>query len=192
MAGVQNRVDGKMAAVLGRTLSQIEDACARVSAASGLVVEVANHNEERQVVVSGQSVAVDLLIEDLEREPETRATVLRIGGPAHSSLMGEAAEDFARFLDKFTFRTPRTELLSGSDARPYRSGEDVRRQLGAQLVHRVVWVEVMHQIARRGVTQTWELGPGRVLSGFVERALPGTRAYRANDWDAFAAALAKW
>jgi [acyl-carrier-protein] S-malonyltransferase len=192
MAQVQDRVDGKMAAVLGRTLAEIEDLCVSVAALTGLVLEVANHNEERQVVVSGQSAAVDLLICLLEEQPGTRATVLRIGGPAHSSLMGEASHAFAEHLRQFIFRGPQVELISGSTARAYISGEDVKRQLSAQLVHRVLWVDVMLEIARRGVTHTWELGPGRVLTGFVERAMPHAQAYRANDLPAFVDAAEKW
>lgn len=192
MAGVHERVDGKMAAILGRTITEIELACADIERETGLVLEVANHNEDLQVVVSGQSAAVDRLVEDLNHDPVARATVLRIGGPAHSSLMGEVAEDFGRYLEQFTFRDPEIELLSGSNARPYRSGEDVRKQLGAQLVNRVAWVDVMHEMGRLGVTDTWELGPGHVLSGIVTRSLPETRSYRANDWPAFAEAVEAW
>lgn len=192
MARVHERVDGKMAAILGRTLAEIEAACANIAHDTGLVIEVANHNEERQVVVSGQSAAVDILVDQLEQGVDTRTTVLRIGGPAHSSLMGAATEEFSQYLNQFTFRCPRVELISGSNAQTYRSGADVRKQLSAQLVHRVVWVDVMKEIAGRGVTKTWELGPGRVLTGFVERALPATHAYRANDWQAFTEAAERW
>lgn len=192
MAEVQSRVDGKMAAIIGCTLDEVERVCASVRRRTGEVVEIANHNEERQVVVSGQSAAVDLLVAELDALPDTRATVLRIGGPAHSSLMQGAAADFARYLERFTFSAPKVELISSSTARSYTSGADVRRQLGAQLVHRVVWVDVMREMSRRGVTRTWELGPGRVLTGFVERALPDARAYRANDLEAYTDALAAW
>ncbi|WP_410634901.1 ACP S-malonyltransferase [Amycolatopsis sp. cmx-4-83] len=192
MAEVQRRVDGKMAAIVGRTLEEVERLCDVVRRRLGQVVEIANHNEERQVVVSGQSPAVDALIAALDEADDVRTTVLRIGGPAHSSLMEGAAREFDRYLDRYEFRCPTIELISSSTAEPYRSGADVRKQLGAQLVHRVVWVDVLRELGRRGMTATWELGPGRVLSGLVERALPRTRTFRANDPTAFADGVRAW
>ncbi|MFC9754069.1 ACP S-malonyltransferase [Streptomyces sp. NPDC056921] len=192
MAEVQHRVDGKMAAVIGLAIEQVERACADVRRDTGEVVEIANHNEPRQVVVSGQSAAIDDLVRRVTTRPDARATVLRIGGPAHSSLMESATADFVGYLRRFGFRSPQTPLLSGSTAAPYTDGEEIRRQLGDQLVHRVRWVDVMAELERRSVSQTWELGPGKVLSGFVQRALPGVRTYRSHDLPSFLDGVAGW
>ncbi|MFJ7592842.1 ACP S-malonyltransferase [Streptomyces sp. NPDC097617] len=192
MAQVQEQVDGKMAAVLGLSIEQVERACARVRADTGEVVEVANHNERLQAVVSGQTAAIDLLVERVTTMTDARATVLRIGGPAHSSLMGSATADVVEYLQRFDFRPPRVPLISGSTAALYASGEEIKRQLGDQLVHRVRWVDVMAELKRLSVSRTWELGPGKVLSGFVQRSLPGVPAYRANDLPSFLAGVTGW
>ncbi|MFE6838726.1 ACP S-malonyltransferase [Streptomyces sp. NPDC057705] len=192
MAQVQEQVDGKMAALLGLSIEQVERACAQVRSDTGEVVEVANHNEPLQAVVSGQTAAIDLLVERVTTMTDARATVLRIGGPAHSSLMGSATADFVEYLERFDFRPPRVPLISGSTAALYASGEEIRRQLGDQLVHRVRWVDVMAELKRLSVSRTWELGPGKVLSGFVQRSLPGVSTYRANDLPSFLAGVTGW
>ncbi|MGL5828729.1 MAG: ACP S-malonyltransferase [Angustibacter sp.] len=192
MAHMHQRVDGKMAAILGCTLPEIEAQCALASAATGAIVEVANHNEERQIVVSGQVAAVDALLERLATQPDVRTTVLRIGGAAHCRLMDAAVEVFARYLRRFTFREPTVDIISGSTGRSYRSAADIRDQLSAQLVRRVQWVGVMAEIERRGGSQTWELGPGKVLTGFINRNLPGLRTFRSHDVPSFVEAAHRW
>nr|AAP69579.1 putative malonyl-CoA acyl carrier protein transacylase [Streptomyces griseoflavus] len=192
MAEVQHKVDGKMAAVIGLAIGQVEEICEQVRSETGEVVEVANHNEPLQVVVSGQCAAIDLLVQRVATATDVRTSVLRIGGPAHSSLMGSVAGDFVEYLRRFDFCTPKTMLISGSTAEPYASAEEIRHQLGRQLVHRVRWVDVMAQLERLGVAQTWELGPGKVLSGFVQRSLPQVRTYRANDLPSFLAGVTGW
>jgi len=192
MAKVQEQVDGKMAAILGLTIEQVERACAQVRSDTAEVVEVANHNEPLQAVVSGQTAAIDLLVERVTTMTDARATVLRIGGPAHSSLMEGATADFVEYLQRFDFRLPRVPLISGSTAALYESGEEIKRQLGDQLVHRVRWVDVMAELKRLSVSRTWELGPGKVLSGFVQRSLPGVPTYRANDLPSFLAGVTGW
>ncbi|PTH88346.1 malonate decarboxylase subunit epsilon [Streptomyces sp. A244] len=192
MAEVHDEVDGKMAAIIGLTIEQVEEICEQVRSDTGEVVEVANHNEPRQVVVSGQSAAIDLLVRRVSTVTDARGSVLRIGGPAHSSLMGSATEDFVVFLQRFDFCPPKTMLISGSTAEPYATGEEIRRQLGDQLVHRVRWVDVMAKLKQLSVARTWELGPGRVLTGFVQRSLPEVRTYRANDLPSFLAGVKGW
>ncbi|MFJ5730040.1 ACP S-malonyltransferase [Streptomyces paradoxus] len=192
MAKVHDEVDGKMAAIIGLTIEQVEEICEQVRSDTGEVVEVANHNEPRQVVVSGQSAAIDLLVQRIGTVTDARGSVLRIGGPAHSSLMGSATEDFVMFLQRFDFCPPKTMLISGSTAEPYANGQEIRRQLGDQLVHRVRWVDVMAKLKELSVARTWELGPGRVLTGFVQRSLPEVQTYRANDLPSFLAGVKGW
>ncbi|MEV4316695.1 ACP S-malonyltransferase [Actinocrispum sp. NPDC049592] len=192
MAQVQQRVDGKMAAIIGCRIEQVERICDQVREDTGEVVEVANHNEPLQAVVSGQSNAIDQLIKHFDAMTDVRVTVLRIGGPAHSSLMGSATPDFVDYLRRFGFQKPKVTLLSSSTAEAYRSGAQIKHQLGDQLVHRVRWVDVMAELRRRLVSQTWELGPGKVLSGFVNRALPAVRTFRANDLASFTAGVVGW
>ncbi|MCX5339775.1 ACP S-malonyltransferase [Streptomyces atratus] len=192
MAEVQHRVDGKMAAIIGLAIEQVERACEQVRCDTGEVVEVANHNEPLQVVVSGQSAAIDDLVRRITTMTDARATVLRIGGPAHSSLMGSATADFVEYLQRFDFCSPQTPLISGSTAAPYASGEEIKHQLGNQLVHRVRWVDVMAELKRLSVSRTWELGPGKVLSGFIQRSLPEVQTYRANDLPSFLAGVTGW
>ncbi|MGJ3560469.1 ACP S-malonyltransferase [Streptomyces sp. INA 01156] len=192
MAEVQHKVDGKMAAVIGLTIERVEEICEQVRSDTGEVVEVANHNEPLQVVVSGQSAAIDLLVRRVTTVTDARGSVLRIGGPAHSSLMGSATGDFVEYLRRFDFCTPKTMLLSGSTAEPYATGDEIEHQLGRQLVHRVRWVDVMARLERLSVSHTWELGPGKVLTGFVQRSLPEVQTYRANDLPSFLAGVKGW
>ncbi len=192
MHQMQQIVDGKMAAVLGGQLGEIEEYCTQVMAVHGGIVEVANHNELRQIVVSGHSSAVDALLELLSGEEHIRTAVLRVGGAAHSSLLERAVSVFSRYLKRFSFKAPTADLISGSTGQSYVSGADISRQLSEQLVRRVEWVAVMAEMERRGVSRTWEFGPGKVLTGLVQRGFPGMPTFRSNEIAAFVEGADNW
>ncbi|HEY0167797.1 MAG TPA: ACP S-malonyltransferase [Jatrophihabitans sp.] len=189
MASVHARTDGKMAALLGCPLIEVEQLCAQVVNECGLVVEVANHNEPDQVVVSGQSAGVDRLLELVTAAGAERVTTLRIGGPAHSSLMSDVAGPFAEFMQSLPFRDPTVELLSSATAGPLRTGAEVRQVLSSQLVQRVRWVETMQALVTVGVGVGVEVGPGKVLSSLVARNQPAIQVYRTNDDLTFSTAV---
>ncbi|MEU2394622.1 ACP S-malonyltransferase [Streptomyces sp. NPDC007369] len=181
MNSVTEQVAGKMAAVVGLTLDQVEGLCARAGAETGEVVEVANHNDVTQVVISGRVGAVDRLVELVREAGADRVVVLEIGGPAHCSLMSGIEADFSAALDSVEFRDPLVPVYSGSGGAVVTEAGQAKEFLLRQLTGRVLWTDAVRAMSADGIDRFVEVGPGKVLSGLCGRLAPGARTLRTND-----------
>jgi len=153
---------GTMLALLGAG----EDAAERLAAAHGVVV--ANLNAPGQVVLSG---AVDALAaaRAAARAAGLRALDLGVAGAFHSPQMATAVAPFAAALRRVAWRTPRIAVLSCATARPF---ADPAVELAAALTLPVRWTDTLRALARRGVDDFVDAGPGDVLAKLVRRTLP--------------------
>lgn len=158
---------GAMAAVLGLDDAAVAAACQE--AAQGAVVEPVNFNSPGQVVIAGETAAVNRAIAAARVRGAKRAVVLPVSVPSHSSLMRKAAERFAQQLAKVEVRPPRLKYISAVDAAVHTDPDDIRALLTRQLASQVRWVDTVRAIAGAGVTQIIECGPGKVLTGFSKR-----------------------
>ncbi|MEU5373891.1 ACP S-malonyltransferase [Streptomyces sp. NPDC005951] len=181
MASVTERVPGKMAAVVGLELAAMEELCAKAAAESGQVVEVANHNDFTQVVISGQTEAVNVLLDLVRGAGANRIVVLEIGGAAHCTLLGIVEQEFAEVLGKVEFRDPVVPVVSSVTAEPVTSGDAARACLLRQLTGRVNWTDTVQYLTAAGVGRFVEVGPGRALGGLCRRISPGVKTYRTGD-----------
>ncbi|MEV6948288.1 ACP S-malonyltransferase [Streptomyces sp. NPDC051172] len=174
-------VPGRMAAVVGLELPVVEDLCARAAAETGETVSVANENAPTQVVVSGETSAVDRLLALVRSAGADRIVILEIGGPAHCSLMGGVQGEFASALDEVEFRDPVVPVYSGTTGAPVTGGAHARECLAGQLTGRVRWTTVMSRMAADGFDRFVEIGPGKVLGGLCRRIVPEATVHRTND-----------
>jgi [acyl-carrier-protein] S-malonyltransferase len=181
MAGVNARVPGSMAAILGLGLADVEALCLQAAEESGQIVEVANDNEPTQIVVSGQVAGVARAIELAKAAGAARAVLLEVGAPFHCSLMAEIEEQFAAALAAVEFREPRVELVSSVTARPLAGADEVRRVLQRQLTGRVRWTGTVERMAGSGVGRFVEVGPGKVLGGLCRRIAPDVPVHATYD-----------
>lgn len=165
MAAAGERAPGAMAAIIGLPLAAVERLCVQAAERTGQVVEVANDNGPRQVVVSGQSASVQVVMTLAIEAGAAKAVELDVGAPFHCALMGGAEEEFAAALAEVKFRDPRREIVSSVTAAPLRSGAEAARTLRRQLTARVRWTETVGRMSAEGVRAFVEVGPGKVLSG---------------------------
>ena len=167
--------DGKggMAAVLGLDNEQIAQVCADASSAG--VVEPANFNAPGQIVIAGETAALEKAIELAKAAGAKRALPLSVSGPFHSSLMKPAAESFRTDLNAVQWRAPAFPVYHNAGTSPA-TLETVTERLEAQLYSPVDWagaVEAIRPMAEQGV----EIGPGKVISGLnkrIDKSLPVT------------------
>lgn len=178
MATVGTTTPGAMVAIVGLDAARVEELCA-ASADRG-VVEVANYNEPRQTVVSGQADAVEEVSRLAAEQGADRITHLDVSAPFHCGLMRAIEDEFAAELDRHTFRTPRTPVISSVSGERVRTGDESRALLRRQLAEPVLWTRVL-EAARTGFTVQVEVGPGRVLSGLANRAGLGIPTRSTND-----------
>ena len=134
-------------------------------------VWVANHNGEKQVVVSGDPDSVKRLGE-AAREKGGRAIPLRVSGAWHSPLIHGAEEPFRRVLETIAFAEPKKSILFNVTADSEVNPDTMKENMACQLVSPVRWYDTMMHLMDDGVTRFVEVGPGKVLSGIARKTVP--------------------
>ncbi len=158
---------GAMAAILGLVVDDVEALCR--DAAEGQVVEPANLNSGRQVVIAGHREAVDRACKLAKERGARRALPLAVSAPFHSTLMKPAALELAKDLESTAFRDLDVPLFTNVDAEPITSGAAARDALVRQVVSPVRFEAIIEAMASAGVDRFVEVGPSKVLSGLVRK-----------------------
>ncbi len=170
---------GAMAAILGLDDDTVRKACD--SAAQGEVVEAVNFNAPSQVVIAGHKAAVERGAAAAKEAGAKRAVMLPVSAPFHSSLLEPAAQRLSQFMARTTLRIPRIPVVNNVDVATVTEPAAIRHALARQACNPVRWVEVIQAMARAGVTDVAECGPGRVLAGLTKRIEPGLRGHAITD-----------
>jgi len=181
---------GAMAAVLGLGDEEVIAACAQTRKETGRVVEAVNFNAPSQVVIAGESVAVEAACAALKAAGAKRTLPLPVSAPFHSSLLAPAGERLADALARLTLRTPSIDVVNNVDARVERSPEAIASALVRQAYHPVRWVECMRAMLHSGVDTVIEMGPGKVLAGLAGRIDRSLRVFSVYDPSTLEEALA--
>src|SRR5690349_12771725 len=163
---------GAMAALLGMEL----DAAAAVAAeaAQGEVCQVANDNGGGQVVVSGNTSAVERAVEIAKAKGAKRAMMLKVSAPFHCALMQPAADAMAEALGKATVKAPVVPVVANVLAAPITDPQEIVKRLVEQVTGTVRWSECVTAMANAGVKTFYEVGAGKVLTGLLKRIADGT------------------
>ncbi len=160
---------GAMAAVLGASPEEVEEACAWARADTGKVVTPANYNSPRQTVIAGDAAAVEIACSKARREGAQRTIPLPVSAPFHCALMAPAAEKLALELSRVRFSDVDPPVVTNVEAEPNRDGSRVAELLETQVTAPVRFTDMVRNMASLGVTTMLEIGPGRVLTGLVAR-----------------------
>ncbi|SLN54664.1 ACP S-malonyltransferase [Roseisalinus antarcticus] len=158
---------GGMAALLGL---DFETATAVAEeAAQGEVCQAANDNDPGQVVVSGHIAAVERALEIAKAHGAKRAVMLPVSAPFHSALMQPAAEVMAEALGGVDIKVPVVPVVANVTAEAQSEPAMIRELLVRQITGAVRWRESVAWMAGQGVTDLWEIGAGKALSGMARR-----------------------
>jgi len=156
---------GAMAAILGLDDETIINICEQAEG----IVQAVNFNSPGQVVIAGETEAVNAAIELAKEAKAKRALPLPVSVPSHSSLMKGAAEKLAGKLAEIDSQLPEVPVFHNVTAKPTNSIEDMNTALKEQLYNPVLWVDTVNNLIEAGVEATVECGPGKVLSGLNKR-----------------------
>ena len=159
--------EGAMAALLGLDFAAATAVAA--DAAETEVCQAANDNDPSQVVVSGHRAAVERAVELAKARGAKRAVMLPVSAPFHCSLMQPAAEVMAEALSHVEVSDPVVPLVGNVVAQAESANTSIRENLVVQVTGSVRWRESVLWMAANGVTETWEIGAGKALSGMVRR-----------------------
>lgn len=158
---------GAMAAILGADLATIEQACA--DAAEGNVCSPANINSPSQVVIAGDSDAVDRACELLKERGAKRAIRLNVSAPFHCALMMPAQERLAADLNELSYGSFDFPIVQNVDAAVNLDSGKVCDALTRQVSSPVRWLGSVETLVNEGVDTVIEVGAGKVLSGLVRQ-----------------------
>jgi [acyl-carrier-protein] S-malonyltransferase len=159
---------GAMAAVLGLDFEAVKEV-AFEAAADGEVVQAANDNDPGQVVVSGHKAAVERACEIAKAKGAKRAVLLPVSAPFHCVLMEPAAKVMAEALETVEILTPTVPLVANVRAAAVTDPALIRSLLVEQVTGSVRWRESVGYMAQNGVTEIFEVGAGKALSGMIRR-----------------------
>jgi [acyl-carrier-protein] S-malonyltransferase len=169
---------GAMAAVIGGELSAIENACRE--AAGDQICSVANSNSPAQVVIAGNTEAVDRAIELLKGVAK-RVIKLNVSAPFHCALMRPAQEKLGPHLERLKFNEPRFPTVTNVDARVTTAPDELRDALLRQVSAPVRWLESMQLFVGENVETVVEVGPGKVLSGLMRQTNRDVKCLNVED-----------
>ena len=158
---------GAMAALLGLDFAAA-DAVAK-EAAQGEVCQAANDNDPAQVVVSGHRGAVERALEIAKARGAKRAILLPVSAPFHCALMQPAADRMAEALASVEVKAPAVPVVANVLASANSDAGAIRELLVRQVTGSVRWRESVEWMAAQGVTEFWEVGAGKALSGMIRR-----------------------
>lgn len=156
--------EGAMAAIVGKTLEEVEQLC---QAVEGYVIP-ANLNCPGQIVISGEAGSVHSVV-NLARERKIKAMILPVSAPFHCELLKPAADRLAVELNKIEIRNPTMPIYMNVDGEPECSAEKIREKLILQAKSPVYWEKTLRNMYRNGFRVFVECGPGKTLSGFVKK-----------------------
>ena len=172
---------GTMAAILGLSADDVIDCC---RAASGYgIVGPANFNCPGQTVVAGEVKAVEKMIELAKEKGAKRSMLLPVSAPFHCSLLKPAGEKLAAELEKIELREMEIPVVSNVTAGIVDSISDIKDLLIKQVSSPVRWEESIAAMLEKGVDTFVEIGPGKVLSGFVKKISREARVFNIEDID---------
>ncbi|MFT4793256.1 MAG: [acyl-carrier-protein] S-malonyltransferase [Paracoccaceae bacterium] len=158
---------GAMAAILGLSLAQVREVAEE--AAEGEVCQAANDNDPAQVVVSGALAAVERACVIAKQKGAKRALMLPVSAPFHCALMQPAADAMRGALTGAALLAPIVPVVANVRAEAVTDPEVIRQLLIEQVTGVVRWRESVMWMAAQGVTEAWEIGAGKALSGMIKR-----------------------
>jgi [acyl-carrier-protein] S-malonyltransferase len=175
MAEAARQHPGSMAAILGLADGVVEALCEKIHN-----VWPANYNCPGQLVISGETAAVDECCSEAEREGARRAVRLRVSGAFHSPLVARAGERLRPAIERAQFLVPHVEFMSTVTAK-LEDAQRYREMLIEQLTAPVRFTQAAGALVQHGVTTFVEVGPGNVLSGLLKRIDRSVRTISVSD-----------
>ncbi len=158
---------GTMAAVIGLEKEKLEEVIEDVKGEEVLVA--VNFNSPQQIVIAGELKAIERAVQGARAKGAKRAVILKVSGAFHSPLMARAGESLARELENYELKDPAIPVVTNYNANAATSREEIRKALVSQIDSPVLWEDSIKEMLRRGVEIFIEVGPGKVLTGLLNR-----------------------
>lgn len=170
---------GAMAAIIALSADEVRASCAEASDLG--VCTGANFNCPGQIVVSGDKAAVEKCCEIAKAKGAKRALMLAVSAPFHCALLKGAGEKLAKELENVNIHDMQIPVIANVTADYIKSSADIKPLLKEQVSSSVLWEDTIRRMAADGVDTFVEIGPGKALSGFVKKTVPGAVILNVED-----------
>lgn len=170
---------GAMAAVLGLDSDKIKDVCKRASEKG--IVEPTNFNCPGQIAIAGEVAAVEMAAELAKEAGARKVVMLQVSGPFHTSMLKPASENLAVELEKVAVNTLQLPVITNVTGDYIETDREIKDLLRRQVMSSVLWEDSINRMIEAGVDTFVEIGPGKVLSGFVKKINRKLKTFNVED-----------
>lgn len=170
---------GAMAAVLGLDSDKIKDVCKRASEKG--IVEPTNFNCPGQIAIAGEVAAVEMAAELAKEAGARKVVMLQVSGPFHTSMLKPASENLAAELEKVVVNTLQLPVITNVTGDYIETDREIKDLLRRQVMSSVLWEDSINRMIEAGVDTFVEIGPGKVLSGFVKKINRKLKTFNVED-----------
>jgi [acyl-carrier-protein] S-malonyltransferase len=170
---------GKMCAILGLSEDKIREVCERAKKYG--IVQASNFNCPGQIVIGGETKAVEEAANIAKELGALRCIFLAVSAPFHTRMLAPAANNLKTELDKLSLGDILLPVISNVTADYITSVDEVKGLLYEQVMSSVLWEQTIRRMVEDGVRHFVELGPGKTLSGFVKKIDRSLNTYHVED-----------
>jgi [acyl-carrier-protein] S-malonyltransferase len=163
MQGACNERPGGMAALIGLDEVTAEEICRESGA------QMSTINTEQQIILAGDHQSLAMAIDIASARGAKKAIPLQVGGAFHSGLMSPAQNGLNAMIDSLDFHDPLVPLVGNVTAKSLGTADEVKEELRLQLTSCVQWNNTVKFMLNDGISNFYEIGHGRILSGMVKR-----------------------
>jgi len=160
---------GAMHAIIGLSIDMVEEIVSEAKTAG--VVAGANHNAEKQIVITGAPDPVKKA-SSIASSQGARAIPLKVSGAWHSQLIQGAQDEFKNFIESIPFNTPQRPTIFNVTANFEKKPDDIKSIMARQLCSPVKWYDSICKLMAEHIEIFVEVGPGKVLTGLLKKILP--------------------
>lgn len=190
MGNMLPKEEYSMAAVIGLESEKIENVCKEISS-NGKFVVPANYNCSIQTAISGESDAIDEAIEKLKELGARKVVKLKTSGPFHTIKLEEAKKAYEKELEKVTFSSSKIKVIKNLDGTYYQEKDNIREILANHIINPVRLDKAIQLMKEEEIDEYIEIGPGKVLTGFVKKDNKDANTYNINNVDTLEEFLSK-
>lgn len=158
---------GAMAALIGAELKDVNELIEKVNKIG--VCQIANDNGAGQIVISGETSAIDEAVKICSEYNIRKAIKLPVSAPFHSKLIESAAIKMAEAFSLTEVRNPACDTISNITVKPYKNADEIKELLVQQVTSMVRWRETIEYFKALGHIHFVEVGPSKVLSTLTKR-----------------------
>lgn len=172
-----------MAAVIGLESSKIEKVCEEIRKTGKFIVP-ANYNCIVQTAISGEEDAIDESVEKLKEAGARKVIKLKTSGPFHTEKLEQAKNAYEKELDKVNFTQGSIDVIKNLDGTKYEPNDDIRGILAKHIVSPVRFDKIIELLQKENVEEYIEIGPGKVLTGFIKKENREAKTFNINSVEA--------